>query len=79
MVEIQLTESENLVPVVIREPGETVKIILPMVYNSDELLAYLATRLSADELKAFINLWSEDTYPRAFKKEDDYLTIKDQR
>jgi len=79
MVEIQLTVSERQQPVVIRVPGEKVKIILPMDAHTDELLAYLKTELSPEELRSFINLWSEDNHPRVYEKVNDYLTIKEQQ
>jgi len=79
MIEIQLTVSEGQQPVVIREPGIKVKIILPMNSDPDELLAYLTVTLSPEELKSFINLWSEDNHPRVYEKVNDYLTIKEQQ
>ncbi len=79
MVEIQLTDSERQQPVVVREPGEKVKIILPMDADPNELLAYLTVTLSTEELSSFINLWSENNHPRVYEKVNNYLTIKEQQ
>ncbi len=78
MVEIQLTASDSAAPQIIRNPGQRVKVVVPINLDSDEVLAYLATKLSAEELNSFINLWSEDNHPRVFDKQKDYLAIRDQ-
>ncbi len=78
MVEIQLTASDSAAPQIIRNPGQRVKVVVPINLDSDEVLAYLATKLSAEELNSFINLWSEDNHPRVFDKQKNYLTIRDQ-
>ena len=76
MVEIQLVHPEQ-VPEVIRRAGEKVRVIISTTTSIEDIEDSLAQQLSVGEYKSFMNLWSNDSYPRVFDQQAEYLIIKD--
>jgi hypothetical protein len=76
MIEIHLCD-DGQQPRVIRTAGEKTQVIVSQSMSADEILAKLVIELEADEYQSFLNLWSNDSHPRVFNKQGEYLVIKD--
>ena len=76
MLEIQVVNTEQ-VPEVIRRAGEKVRVIVSASSNSEDIEELLTQQLSVDEYQSFMNLWSNDSHPRIFDQQAEYLIIKD--
>ena len=76
MLEIQVVNTEQ-VPEVIRRAGEKVRVIVSARSNAEDIRSSLTQQLSVDEYQSFMNLWSNDSYPRIFDQQAEYLIIKD--
>lgn len=76
MLEIQVVNTEQ-VPEVIRRAGEKVRVIVSARSNSEDIEDLLTQQLSVDEYQSFMNLWCNDSHPRIFDQQAEYLIIKD--
>ena len=76
MLEIQVVITEQ-VPKVIRRAGEKVRVIVSASSNSEDIEDWLTQQLTVDEYQSFMNLWSNDSHPRIFDQQAEYLIIKD--
>jgi len=76
MLEIHVVHTEQ-VPEVIRRAGEKVRVIISSTSSTEDIEDSLTQQLSDVEYQSFMNLWSNDSYPRIFDQQADYLIIKD--
>jgi hypothetical protein len=66
-------------PQVVRVPGQLPQIHIKTGMQMAEIKAGLAGKISTSEYQKFEKLWSDDSYPRVFVKEDNYLKIMDKK
>lgn len=76
MIEIHLCESTEP-PSVMRNSGKNTIVKVSQGMELNQILSKLTLELTPQEYQLFINLWSNDSYPRVFNKQGEYLVIKD--
>lgn len=76
MIEIHLCKKSDQIKV-IRTLGENTRVQISAEMSADEILGKLSIELKPDEYQAFLNLWSNDSYPREFNQHGNILVIKD--
>jgi len=77
MVEVIVEESIDK-PFVVRLLGQVPQIHIGSNMPISQIRKELANELNVDEFQKFEELWTNDTYPRKFKQEGDFLKITDE-
>ena len=77
MVEVIVEESIDK-PFVVRLLGQVPQIHIGSKMPISQIRKELANELNVDEFQKFEELWTNDTYPRKFKQEGDFLKITDE-
>ena len=76
MVEIVVREYLDR-PHVIRIPGKLPEIHIGSDMSMNQIINELSTEISTAEFEKFKQLYTEDSYPRVFMHQGNYLKIMD--
>jgi hypothetical protein len=76
MIEVVVKESLEK-PYVVRVPGQLPQIHIGADMQIDQIRKELANEISTSEFQKFEKLWTDDSHPREFMQEGDYLKIMD--
>jgi hypothetical protein len=76
MIEIFLRQDIDA-PEVVRNPGQLPQVHIRTGMQIEQIKKELEGKLSAAEFEKFEKLWSDDSHPREFLQEGDYLKIMD--
>ena len=64
-------------PFVVRMPGQLTQIHISADMQMDQIKRDLADQISTAEFQKFERLWVDDSHPRVFKQDGEYLKIMD--
>lgn len=78
MVEIVIREQLDK-PLVIRMPNKLPQIHIGANMRLSQITKGIASEISDEELKKFKQLFCDDSYPREFLHENNYLKIMDKK
>jgi hypothetical protein len=76
MIEIVIREDIDS-PDVVRLPGQLPQIHVSPNMNFNQIKNGLEEKVSTAEFEKFEKLWSDDSHPREFLQEGEYLKIMD--
>ncbi len=64
-------------PHVVRMPGKLPQIHIGADMQVEEIQRHLADKISTAEFQKFEQLWGDDSYPREYLHDGEYLKIMD--